>query len=70
MKKYAYKMIFRDNENMWKEVGAQTGGSFSLRNNPNPVDMEFANKLGEDGFEMFQVVQYGLNSAYYFRKEI
>ena len=32
--------------------------------------MEFANKLGEEGFEMFQVVQYGLNSAYYFRKEI
>ena len=68
--KYEYKMILRDNENMWKEVGAQTGGSFSLRNNPEPVDMEFCNVLGQEGFEMFQVVQYGTNSAYYFRKQI
>ena len=63
-------MILRDNENVWKEVGAQTGGSFSLRNNPYPVDMEFSNELGEEGFEMFQVVQYGTNSGYYFRKEL
>jgi hypothetical protein len=32
--------------------------------------MEFANKLGAERFEIFQVVQYGLNSCYYFRKQI
>ena len=35
-----------------------------------PASMEFANKLGGERFEMFQVVQYGLNSCYYFRKQI
>ena len=35
-----------------------------------PASMEFANKLGAERFEMFQVVQYGLNSCYYFRKQI
>ena len=46
-----------------KEVGHQ-------KNSEEPAEMPFANELGEDGWEMFQVVQYALNSCYYFRKVI
>ena len=69
MKKYEYKMIMRDNETVWQEVGIQGRGWGSI-NSEEPASMEFCNVLGQDGFEMFQVVQYGLSSCYYFRKEI
>ena len=69
MKKYEYKMIMRDNETVWQEVGIQ-GRGWGSKNSEEPASMEFCNVLGQDGFEMFQVVQYGLNSCYYFRKEI
>ena len=60
--KYEYKMVKRHNNILWEEIG--------ISNNRNPVDVDFANELGEDGFEMFQVVQYGIESCYYFRKRI
>ena len=69
MKKYEYKMIMLDNETVWKEVGVQ-GSGWGASNSEEPASMEFCNVLGQDGFKMFQVVQYGLNSCYYFRKEL
>ncbi|MDC3259654.1 hypothetical protein OAU33_01715 [Flavobacteriaceae bacterium] len=69
MKKYEYKMIMRDNETVWKEVGIQ-GSGWSSKNSEEPVSMGFCNVLGQEGFEMFQVVHYALNSCYYFRKEL
>ena len=62
-------MITRDNETVWEEVGIQSGGMFS-DNNEEAVSMEFCNVLGNEGFEMFQVVQYGTSSSYFFRKQI
>lgn len=70
MKKYEYKMIMRDNETVWKETGIQQGSGWTAKENEEPASMEFCNVLGQDGFEMFQVVQYGTDSAYYFRKEL
>ena len=64
--KYEYKMIMLNNDEMWKELGIQKG--IWDGTNRNPVNMPWANKLGEEGFEMFQVVQYALESCYYFRK--
>jgi len=58
----------KDNAKVWKELGIQTG--MWDADKTTPVEMPFANKLGEDGFEMFQVVQYGMESCYYFRKRI
>ena len=49
--------------------GVNTGG-WTSKNSEEPAEMPFANELGEDGWEMFQVVQYALNSCYYFRKVI
>lgn len=69
MKRYEYKMIMRDNETVWKEVGIQNSGWLS-KDVEEPRSMEFCNVLGKEGYEMFQVVQYGTNSGYYFRKEI
>jgi hypothetical protein len=66
--KYEYKMIMLNNDDMWKQLGIQKGVWDG--NVTTPVPMPFADELGEDGFEMFQVVQYGLESCYYFRKEI
>ena len=65
--KYAYKMIMHDNETLWKGIGIQ--GSWGSTKEI-PADMPFANELGQDRWEMFQVVQYALNSCYYFRKVI
>ena len=65
--KYEYKMVMKHNDDLWKELGIQ-GGVFSSTNR-NPVEIPFADELGEDGFEMFHVVQYGMESCYYFRKE-
>lgn len=69
MKKYAYKMIMRNNDKTWQGLGLQSGGMFGSSNR-EPVDITFANRLGQEGYEMFQVVQYGTESAYYFRKEL
>lgn len=69
MKRYEYKMIMRDNETVWKEVGIQNSGWLS-KDVEEPRSMEFCNVLGKEGYEMFQVVQYGTNSGYYFGKEI
>ena len=67
--KYAYKMIMLDNETLWKDIGIMQGG-WTSKNSEEPAEIPFANELGEDGWEMFQVVQYALNSCYYFRKVI
>jgi len=40
MKKYEYKMIMRDNETVWKEVGIQ-GSRWSAKNIEEPASMEF-----------------------------
>ena len=66
--KYEYKMCMKNNDTLWKELGIQKGVWDS--NNTSPVPMPFADELGKDGFEMFQVVQYGIESCYYFRKRI
>ena len=66
--KYEYKMVMKFNDDLNKELGIQ-GGIFSSTNR-KPVDMPFADELGVDGFEMFQVVQYGMESCYYFRRRI
>ena len=63
MKKYSYKMIKRDNESLWKQLGLKD-------NNTKPVEIHFANILGLQGYEMFQVVQYKTQSCYFFKKEI
>ena len=66
--KYEYKMCMKDNDKLWKELGIQRG--MWDANKTTPVEMPFADELGKDGFRMFQVVQYGTNSCYYFRKRI
>jgi len=55
--------------------------SFCIVEPPNAADAwrdffvefskyDFPSIEHEDGFEMFQVVQYGMESCYYFRKRI
>ena len=56
-------MIKRDNESLWKQLGLKD-------NNTKPVELHFANILGLQGYEMFQVVQYETQSCYFFKKEI
>ena len=68
--KYEYKVVMKD-EAILSELGIRTfdkaKGCYIY--NENPVDIGFANELGEDGFEMFQVIKYEYHSMYYFRKE-
>ena len=33
-------------------------------------DLKFANELGNEGFELVAVVQYGTKSGYFFKREI
>ena len=67
--KYEYKMAKLNNEDLWQKIGIQ-GKNIFTSNSEEPVSLPFADKLGEDGWEMFQVVGWGSNSAYYFRKRI
>ncbi|MGC6421869.1 MAG: hypothetical protein ACON43_03570 [Flavobacteriaceae bacterium] len=66
--KYEYKMIIKESESLHKEIGAYVGGTFSLKNSDTPVDIPFANELGEQGFECFHVNQVAMDSWFYFRR--
>jgi hypothetical protein len=69
MKKFEYKMYFLDNENVWQNSGVQKSG-WSGSNTNKAGDLDFANSLGRQGWELVSVVQYGTNSGYYFKREI
>jgi len=70
--KYEYKMVMKDEAVLWEELGIETFDKAKdcYIYNENPVDIGFANELGKDGFEMFQVIKYNNHSMYYFRKRI
>ena len=63
-------MIMIDNEEHWQQMGVQSGGAWGLSNNEEASSMPFANNLGNEGFEMFQVVQFGTNLLYLLGFEI
>lgn len=63
-------MCLRDNEKDWQEYGVQPTGWTTKQYTNEPGDMEFANELGKEGWELVSVVQFGTGSAYYFKREI
>lgn len=62
-------MLLLDNEETWIEMGAMASG-WGAKNTEQPVSLKFADILGSQGWEMFNVVQYGTNSVYFFKREI
>tara|TARA_R110001606_G_scaffold199239_2_gene346907 strand:- start:683 stop:895 length:213 start_codon:yes stop_codon:yes gene_type:complete len=69
MKKYEHKMYLLDNETLWEESGLQKSGWTGGDTN-KAGDLKFANELGNEGFELVAVVQYGTKSGYFFKREI
>ena len=69
MKKFEHKMYLLDNETVWESSGVQNSG-WTSRDTNKPCDLKFANELGEEGFELVSVVQYGTKSGYFFKREI
>ena len=68
-------MILKKNSDTWIEAGAMIAG-FNPKFSEMPVSLRFADELGSDGWEMFNVVEYvthgrgGTSSAYFFKREI
>lgn len=68
-------MILKPNGSTWVEAGAMIAG-FNPKFSDKPVSLGFADELGSEGWEMFNVVDYitsgsgGTTSAYFFKREI
>lgn len=69
MKKFEHKMYLLDNEEVWQQNGVQKSG-WSGGNTNKSGDLNFANELGSQGWELVSVVQYATNTGYYFKREI
>ena len=69
MKKFEYKMVHRDNEKLQTAVGILSGGNWNAKWSDHPADIPFANKLGEEGWELVQVQQLGTSSYFFFKRE-
>jgi hypothetical protein len=70
MKKFEYKMCYRDNEKDWQAYGVQNSGWTSSLHTNKAGDMKFANELGNEGWELVSVVQFGTSSGYYFKRQV
>ena len=70
MKKFEYKMLLLKNATTWIEAGAMEKG-FDPKYLSEPVSLKFADELGSEGWEMFNIVSYYQSaiSAYFFRRE-
>ena len=70
MKKFEYKMLLLDNAGVWIEAGAMEAG-FKPKYLGKPVSLKFADELGSEGWELFNVVDYSMSAAsvYFFRRE-
>lgn len=68
-------MLLLNNPSVWIEAGAMIGG-FKPTLLGKPVSLKFADELGSEGWEMFNVVEYntnagnGTSSVYFFKREI
>ena len=69
MKKFEYAQIMLKNEDEWADAGLIEVG-WGAKNTNKVGAMDFANKLGKEGWEMYSVVQYGVDSVYFFKREI
>ena len=69
MKKFEYKMVHRDNEDLQREVGILSGGTFGAKWSDSPADLPFANKLGDEGWELIHIQSQGTSSYYFFKRE-
>ena len=64
-------MLLLNNAEVWIEAGAMNSG-WNPTYLKEPVSLKFADELGSQGWEMFNVVDYSQSavSAYFFKREI
>lgn len=69
MKKFEYKMVHRDNEKLQKAVGILSGSIYSAKWSDTPADIPFANRLGDEGWELVHIQSQGTSSYFFFKRE-
>lgn len=68
MKKFEYAQVMRNNYKGWREAGLIN--FWGVKKTDVVGSLEFANRLGRNGWEMYDVTSYGMYSVYFFKREI